>query len=171
VKVRPPCRNVGEPATQIDETPAEIRHMVLLQFRKNNHVTDPRIVELLIQQGEMELQETRQQWKQRGHLMALIKPEVPPPDPLVDCDEMFRRFLDGSLTEGSIWRDHNPAEQARLLRKRALHRSARKTTAGPSDGHSSIVGTLTAGGGAPGVSPTTPVMPRAAGGAPATRLV
>jgi|APCry1669189665_1035243.scaffolds.fasta_scaffold72504_1 NADH dehydrogenase (ubiquinone) 1 alpha subcomplex subunit 6 len=49
----------------LEHTPFNVRHMLLLQFRKNSEVTDPRIIELLLQRAEMELEETREQWKQR----------------------------------------------------------------------------------------------------------
>jgi len=57
------CREVPIIRTMyiIDETPAEIRHMVLLQFRKSSEATDPRILEMLVAKGEMELEETRNQ--------------------------------------------------------------------------------------------------------------
>jgi hypothetical protein len=112
------CREVRPVRTmyQIDETPAEIRHMVLLQFRKNNAATDPRIIDMLISRGEMELEETRNQWKQRGHLMALIKPELPPADPMLDPEEFFKRFLDGTLDEPTIWRRHIASQQHKTLK-------------------------------------------------------
>lgn len=45
----------------IEETPAELRHMILLQFRKNKDATDPRIVDMLLTKGEMELEEAANQ--------------------------------------------------------------------------------------------------------------
>lgn len=45
----------------IDESPALIRKMVGLAFRRNANVTDPRIVSMLLAKGEMELEETRNQ--------------------------------------------------------------------------------------------------------------
>jgi hypothetical protein len=75
----------------LENTPAEIRHMVMLHFRKNNHVTDPRIVELFLQRAKMEHEETMNQWKQRGHILELLQPELSAPDPWVDEEEYFRR--------------------------------------------------------------------------------
>ena len=50
-------------------TVAEVRHLVGLHFRRNETVTDPRLIEMLLAKAEMELEETRNQWKQRPHLM------------------------------------------------------------------------------------------------------
>jgi len=112
------CREVVPIRTmyQIDETPAEIRHMTLLQFRKNADATDPRIIDMLLTRGEMELEEARNQWKQRGHLMALIKPELPPADPLLDAEEFYKRFLDGTLDDTLLWCNHKRSEQAKVLK-------------------------------------------------------
>ena len=120
------CREVVPIRTmyQIDETPAEIRHMVLLQFRKNTSATDPRIIDMLITRGEMELEEARNQWKQRGHLMAVIKPELPPADPLLDAEEFFKRFLDGTLDETTLWRGHVHSEQVKTIKKLAAQVAA-----------------------------------------------
>lgn len=111
------CRNAQVVITMynLEHTPAEVRHMVLLQFRRHAGASDPRIIDMLIQRGEMELQEARNQWKQRGHLMAILQPEVPAADPLVDPEEFFRRFLDGSLDESTLWRGHVRSEQKRVM--------------------------------------------------------
>ena len=99
----------------LEGTPADLRRSTLLQFRKNSAVTDPRVVSRLLAAAEMEFEETRNQWKQRGHLMNLLDPETPPPDPMLHAEEFFRRFLDGSLTSKDVWKGWSRAEQARVL--------------------------------------------------------
>lgn len=113
------CREVIAVKTMyiIDETPAEIRHMLLLQFKKNQQVTDPRIVDMLLTKGEMELEETRNQWKQRGHLMSLIKPDLDPADPIVDFEEHMRRLSDGTLEMSSLTRGYSRVEMQRAERQ------------------------------------------------------
>lgn len=95
------CREVIPVRTmyQIDETPGEVRHMVLLQFRQRQDVTDPRMIDTLIAKGEMELQEARQQWKQRGHLMALLKPDLVAADPLIGAYSPRRISPEASMPQ------------------------------------------------------------------------
>ena len=58
---------------------------------------EPRVVEMQLARGEMEMEEAVKQWKQRGHLMALIKPELAPRDPLLDFDEHMKKFAEGAF--------------------------------------------------------------------------
>ncbi len=75
----------------LEQTAAEVRHMLLLQFRKNAHVTDPRIVDMLLARGVMEEEETLNQWKQRSHVIGLLQPELEAPDVWYDEEEFARR--------------------------------------------------------------------------------
>ena len=69
---------------------ADARHLVLLNhFRKNANVTDPRLIEMLLEKARMEIEETTQQWKQKPHIMALLEPEVEAADPW-DPEEFVR---------------------------------------------------------------------------------
>ena len=77
---------------------------------------DPRVVEMQLSRGEMEMEEAVKQWKQRGHLMALIKPELAPRDPVLDVDEHMARVADGSLTLADFTRGYKPSELARAAR-------------------------------------------------------
>lgn len=41
-------------------------------FRKNGHIRDPDVIEVLVGKGYMELEETVLQFKQKTHLMRLL---------------------------------------------------------------------------------------------------
>ena len=60
----------------LGQTPHEIRHIIGLKFRKHSHVRDPRIIEMLIAKGEMEMEETMMQWSQRGHVVGTFSNHV-----------------------------------------------------------------------------------------------
>ena len=74
---------------------------------------EPRVVEMQLARGEMEMEEAVKQWKQRGHLMALIKPELAPRDPLLDFEEHMKKFADGA------WPAAPPGARVRRCRARS----------------------------------------------------
>ncbi|CAD0201340.1 unnamed protein product [Chrysodeixis includens] len=47
-------------------------------FIKNKDVTDIRVIDLLVIKGQMELKETVNMWKQKGHVMTYFKPTEEP---------------------------------------------------------------------------------------------
>ncbi len=87
------CRDVPRICIMynLEQTVGEVRHMVLLHFRKSSHVHDPRIIDLLLTKANMEHQEVIELWKQRSHLMELLQPELSAPDAWQDEEEFFRR--------------------------------------------------------------------------------
>lgn len=113
------CRDVPKMLIMygLEHTAAEVRQKVLLQFRKHSHVTEPRIVESLLARGAMEREETINQWKQKGHLLAILEPESGLADPWLDEEEFFRRFLDGTINEETVWAGWDPRRMEERIAK------------------------------------------------------
>lgn len=47
-------------------------------FLKNKDATDIRVIDLLVVKGQIELKESVNMWKQKGHIMAYFKPTEEP---------------------------------------------------------------------------------------------
>lgn len=113
------CRDVPKMLIMygLEHTAVEVRQKVLLQFRKHSHVTEPRIIESLLARGAMEREETINQWKQKGHLLAILEPESGLADAWLDEEEFFRRFLDGTINEETVWAGWDPRKMEERVAK------------------------------------------------------
>ena len=57
----------------VDMPLPEMRRAITWHFRKSAHIQDPRIVDMLVVKGEMDLEETLMQYKQKPHLMRILE--------------------------------------------------------------------------------------------------
>ena len=76
----------------LNVTPAYVRHCVRQHFEQNRHVSDTRVVDVLLQKGRIEYQETMNCWKQLDHIMGiLLQPKGRPPR------TFLQKFYEGSF--------------------------------------------------------------------------
>ncbi|CAM9707278.1 unnamed protein product, partial [Discosporangium mesarthrocarpum] len=58
----------------IDMDFQEARFAIADCFRRNSHLKDPRVVDMMVMKGYMELEETTMQYKQKTHLLRILQP-------------------------------------------------------------------------------------------------
>jgi len=62
----------------IPKTVLDCRVKLREEFEKTRHVQDIRVIDMLVIKGQMELKETVEQWKQKGHIMTYFKETIEP---------------------------------------------------------------------------------------------
>ncbi|KAI0712741.1 NADH-ubiquinone oxidoreductase Complex1 subunit [Cerioporus squamosus] len=64
----------------LNVSPAYVRHCIRQHFEQNRFVSDTRVIDVLVQKGQQEFQETMNCWKQLDHIMGiLLQPKGRPP--------------------------------------------------------------------------------------------
>ncbi|KAI8990436.1 NADH-ubiquinone oxidoreductase Complex1 subunit [Trametes punicea] len=56
----------------LNVTPAYVRQCIRARFEEDRYVTDTRLIDILIQKGRQEYQETLNCWKQLDHIMGIL---------------------------------------------------------------------------------------------------
>ena len=93
---------------ELPMAPADFRHQVNVLFREHRNVTEPRVIRILLQKGEMEFEECLEQWKQRSHVLTLLSTDLlkderaAAPDEEVTDEDFLDRFLSLGRNAGPI---------------------------------------------------------------------
>jgi hypothetical protein len=76
----------------LNVSPTLVRQRIRERFERNRHVTDPRVIDVLILKGQQEFQETMNCWKLSDHIYGImLQPQTRPQK------TFMQKFLEGSL--------------------------------------------------------------------------
>ncbi|KAL1914933.1 uncharacterized protein VTP21DRAFT_7849 [Calcarisporiella thermophila] len=75
----------------LDMPSSSVRNKIREEFEKNRHVSDIKVIDVLIAKGRMEYQETMNLWKEKSHIMRYFSQEEAPPKP----DTFLEKFYAG----------------------------------------------------------------------------
>jgi len=78
----------------LEVTERQMRDKVREKFLENRHVSDIRVIDLLVIKGQMELTEIVKMWKQPCHIMTYFKPSINPKP-----KDFISKFLAGKDSE------------------------------------------------------------------------
>jgi len=81
----------------IDIPVPQARLYVKEHFTQNSHIEDPRVIDMLVNKGYMELEETLMQWKQKAQLMRVFEERYVRKS---DEDVMLDEFFSGNEKSG-----------------------------------------------------------------------
>ncbi|KAH9943762.1 NdufA6 NADH-ubiquinone oxidoreductase 14.8 kDa subunit [Amylocystis lapponica] len=56
----------------LNVSPAYVRHAIRQRFEEHRYVTDTRAIDVLVQKGQLEYQETMNLWKQNDHVLGIL---------------------------------------------------------------------------------------------------
>jgi len=56
----------------LNVSPAYFRHCIRQRFERNRHITDVRVIDILLSKSRMEYQETVNCWKQNDHILGIL---------------------------------------------------------------------------------------------------
>jgi NADH dehydrogenase (ubiquinone) 1 alpha subcomplex subunit 6 len=59
---------------KLEFRPHQIKNTLRQEFLRNKNITDPSLIDILVFKGQMELEETLNLWKTRGHVVKLLAP-------------------------------------------------------------------------------------------------
>jgi len=105
-------RSAPEVATlyALNTSASEIRRAVRREFERNRYVSDPKVIDVLIQKGRQSWQETMNCWSQEPHILGIL---------LAPKDRPQRTFLE-KFYEGRDEDQALPAATGTLVKDTAI---------------------------------------------------